>query len=244
MKHAAVILLLICATTIATAQPQPSDAPLLLGGGVGALFSWHEGTVSIGDGRYDCCSFGAGNGTGFMAQAGVLLRLAPALRLRVGLGWEAAPADFDEVRLSYPVLGTGNVPELADLDERLEASVSMATVDARVLVELAGTGLYLGAGPALHLPLAKEYTHSETIAGPSGVRYIDGSVSKELRRGEFDEMSTFLSLRLGAGALVSAGERFVVNPDLFYSIPLSDLRSESEWSVSGFSLSVNVFVAL
>lgn len=244
MKHAAVILLLFCATTIVSAQAQPSDAPLLLGGGVGALFSWHEGTVSIGDGRYDCCSFGAANGTGLTAQAAVLLRLAPSLRLRVGLGWEAAPADFDDVRLSYPVLGAGDVPELADLDERLEASVSMATVDARVLVELAGTGLYLGAGPALHLPLSKEYTLRETIVGPPGVRYVHGGVSRELHRGEFDEMSTFLSLRLGAGALVSAGERFVVNPDLFYSIPLSDLRSESEWSVSGFSLSVNVFVAL
>jgi len=244
MKH--VMMLLLCvvlAWSNCSAQDGNPTSKILLGGVGGMQFLWHAGTIETSDGMYDCCSFSEGNGVGVSMGFRGFISLGKATMLRAGVLYEQWNGEYETVRLSYPILGAGNTVEDANLDERLDVRLDGITAETQFVIFVLNPMLYLSAGPAMHLPSTKTYTHTESIASPHGVRYLDGSQSKVLLDDDISGVSSFFSLRFGVGMLLELSPGLYANPDVQYSLALSDVRDGGEWSVSGFLLSLGVYFA-
>jgi hypothetical protein len=224
--------------------PAEGVPPLLLGVGGGAQFAWHSGTIATYEGAYECCTFTDGTGTGMAFAARGLFRLSGPFSLRAGIGLEQHDGEFSSVRLAYPMLSTTNNIEYVDFDEMLTARLSSLTLEAQVQYLVLSPGLYLTAGPALHIPMAREWTHTTTIAAPSDLRFLDGSTSRTLVDGEIPDVNAWLSLRLGAGALLPVTNTLFINPEIMYSFALTNVKSEASWSVAGFQVTLGVYVGL
>jgi len=244
MKRMICLLCLIAFALPLRAQTPAPVPSVMIGVGGGVQFAWHSGDVTTSDGAYDCCTFTDGNGTGFAFSARGLFQLSNILSLRASAGLEQHNGEFSSVRLAYPILSPTNSIEYADLDEALEVRLSTLTIEAQLQYMLLSPGLYLSAGPALHLPMTKAWTHTETIAAPSDLRYIDGSKSKVLLDGDIPDAGAFMSLRFGAGALIPISNGIFAPPEMLYSFAQSDVQSESAWSVSGFQLTIGVYVGI
>ncbi len=245
MRYYVCLLIAVCCTLRMHAQDSFNGIPsTMIGVGGGAQFSWHNGAVSTSDGAYDCCSFTGGNGVGLAFGARALFAISNGIMIRGAIGFEQYNAEFTSVRLAYPVLSSTNTIEYADLDEVLDVSISTVTIETQVQYFLLNPGLYLSAGPALHLPMSPTWTHTETIAAPSDLRYVDGASAHVLLDGEIPDMSTFLSLRVGAGAIFPISGSIYANPEMLYSFALSDAQSASVWSISGFQLTIGVYAGL
>jgi hypothetical protein len=239
-----VVVLYTFSHSVYAQSPDEGVPPLLLGIGGGVQFAWHSGAITTYEGAYECCTFADGTGAGMVLGARGIFHLSGPFSLRAGIGMERHDGEFSSVRLAYPMLSSNNTVEYVDLDEALDTRLSSLTLEAEMQYLVLSPGLYLSAGPALHIPMTREWTHTTTITAPSDVRFLDGSTSRTLVDGEIPDASPWLSLRLGAGALLPVTSRMYVNPEVLYSIALSNVRTASSWSVAGFQITLGMYVGL
>ncbi len=216
---------------------------IMLGAYGGVNLNWYQGTVDPSNGNSDCCSFRDGTGSGFLFGGKALFPVASNIFLRPALAFERIGGDFRHVRLSYPILGLQNNLEIVDLDNTLEISMSLLTVELIGGYSIVPEGIYLATGIAASFVLSNSYDHVERILRPEGVTYVDGRTSKNLPPNPGQLSSVLFSFRIGGGAMLPVDERLSVNPEMFFSFPMNDLNGTG-WSVNGFQGSFAVFMRL
>lgn len=239
MKPVAIAFLLLVLIPPSAFTQAGGGQPFHLGIVPGAAMRWQSGGLRT-CGEADCLPFTEGSGMGFMLGLRAMHPLGDALYLRGSIGWESVHGDFSTTRRHYPILGMGGTLEYADLEDELDVTLSMLSVDLGIAYRILDPGVYVTAAPVLSMPLSAQWKQTESIAAPSGLRYLDGSVSKVLLDGDIPGTRAFVSLRLGTGALFAVGETLTFAPELGYVFPLTELQTDFGWSMSGIDFSIAV----
>ena len=73
---------------------------------------------------------------------------------------------------------------------------------------------------------------------------MDGGTSHLLLDSEIEDLSSFVSLRLGAGAFIPVSQMFFANPEVLFTVPLNDVQEDGEWSVAGFTFTLGILLVL
>ncbi|MDT8322684.1 MAG: hypothetical protein RRA94_01130, partial [Bacteroidota bacterium] len=217
MKALAFTLLLLTVASTASAQVPGGDS-WYLGIAPGGALRWQDGDVRSCP-LPDCAPFVDGSGAGFGIALRALYPLGGAFFLRGGAGWETAASSFTETRRNYPILGQNYEVEYVDMRDEMDLTISTLMFEAGLAYEVLD-GAYLSAGPALILPLAANWKQTETITDPSGVVYTEGGRSVVLLDDDIPDLSAYLGVRLGAGALLPIGDALLLSPELHYTLPL------------------------
>ncbi|MDT8323085.1 MAG: hypothetical protein RRA94_03155 [Bacteroidota bacterium] len=217
---------------------------VLLGVHGGMAFSWHQGSYTTGDAQFDCCTFSGGNGIGRVVGLRGVLPLSPRMFLRPGISFEELNADYPVEREVYPVLGSDDQVVLMTLEEELSVSLDVFSVEVLFAYRVVDPGMYVMAGPAWTTFMSRHQTQEERILSPAQLVFADGGRTHLLIDSEIEGLSSFFSLRAGAGALFPLSAMFHANPEFLFILPLTDLQSEGEWSVAGFEFSLGVLLVL
>ncbi|PLX28773.1 MAG: hypothetical protein C0600_09330 [Ignavibacteria bacterium] len=212
---------------------------------VGGLdFSWQSGAYTTGDAQFDCCRFSGGNGIGRVAGVRSIVSLTPLTFLRAGVTFEQLNAIYPVEMEAYPVLTRENRVVFAQFEEELEISLDLFTVDMMIAYRVVPPGMYVAAGPSYSVFMSKHQTQTERLISPPDIEFVDGGRSHLLLDSEIEDLSSFLSLRLGAGAFVPLSQMFFANPEVLFTLPLNDVQEDGEWSVAGFTFTLGVLLVL
>jgi hypothetical protein len=142
--------------------------------------------------------------------------------------------------------GSSNIVML-DQEAQVDATMSTLTLDLRVGVAIASTGLYVTAGAAGSLLRNGSYNYTERLKGPAGATYSDSHTTEHmLVAGQSFEQyeKTAFDLRGGLGYLVEVGP-VMLNPEIFYSLPLtSAFAAPDQLKQSGIVGSIGVLYNL
>lgn len=217
---------------------------VLLGVHGGMAFSWHQGSYTTGDAQFDCCTFSGGNGLGRVVGLRSVLPLSPRSFLRPGISFEELNADYPVEREAYPVLGSDDQVVLMTLEEELKISLDVFSVEILYAYRVVEPGMYVFGGPAWTTFMSRHQTQEESIIAPSQLTFADGGRRHLLIDSEIEGLSSFFSLRAGAGALFPLSAMFHANPEVLFVFPLTDVQSAGEWSVAGFEFSLGVLLVL
>lgn len=212
---------------------------------VGGLdFSWQSGSYTTGDAQFDCCTFSGGNGIGRVAGLRSVISLTPMTMLRTGVTFEQLNANYPMETKAYPVLTRDHRVVLAQFEEELEISLDLFTVDLMIAYRVVPPGMYVAAGPAFSVFMSKHQTQTERLLSPSDIEFLDGGRSHLLLDSEIEDLSSFISLRLGAGAFVPISTMFFANPEVLFTVPLNNVQDDGEWSVAGFTFTLGILLVL
>ncbi|MCB2203488.1 hypothetical protein KQI65_01970 [bacterium] len=243
MKHIIAMLTIVLLTSSAAMAQSAAVAPTYVGVTGGAAMQWQGGAPRTCD-LPDCLEFPDGSGTGVAFGARLLYPIVDALALRVGVGFSSVASAYSSTQHNYPILGKDNEIEMVDMTDEFELSLSVLQLEAGVVYHLLSPGLYLTAAPVLSLPLSAQWKQTESITGPAGTKYLNGSEELVLLDEDLPDASAYLSLRLGAGSLFMLTDAVAVAPEVTYLLPVSDLQSDLGMSVSGLDLSLALLLRI
>ncbi len=223
----------------------PGVRMLLAGPYFGANYNMHTGYFSTAQGALTCCEFDGGEGIGMVGGIKAFIPIARKWFISPRIGFESLDGDFDATPQQYPILGIDNTMEMATLDNKLEASLQTASVDIHAVYIVAPFGLYITAGPSAAIIAFADYTKTERISDPPGVRYLDGSTEKLLYSGDLEltEGAVFF-IRGGVGALIPLTTSLYFNPEVLYGYPLTKLSKLHEWKVGTVQLTLGALFIL
>lgn len=216
------------------------NAPVLAGGMMGLGVRWQQGSITVGDGSFECCRFTDGNGIGLTGGMRILYAMNDAFTLRGGAAWERVVSKYDPSRKNYPILGRGTQVEYVSLQEDLEIRFSGISVELGFAYRMYRPGMYVAVIPTITIPMTVEWKSTEMIVAPEGVRYLDGSRSKVLIDEPMPDLNSYVSLRFGTGALFPLTEDLTLNPEMLFAIPVTNAHSGFSWSMSGFDLTIGL----
>lgn len=248
---ALITLFIIANTSFAETPDEPKDKILepgfrllLLGPYGGVNFNFHRGQFRTTDGNYLCCEFNEGKGIGLVAGIKAFIPITEALHVVPRLAYESFGGEFTEQINDIPMRGAGNQLEYWNVEEKLKVTLNVFNVDVLGAYTLTSFGLYIAAGPAAHFTMKKEFKTTETILGPPGVRYLDGSTTKEFLKQETAVRDMLFSLRGGVGALIPLTQSIYINPEALYSFPLTTVSKEGEWKASAIQATLGILFLL
>ncbi|MBR9978617.1 MAG: hypothetical protein KFH87_11075 [Bacteroidetes bacterium] len=240
MKIVRTSLLLLLFLPVLLHSQSGQHTQMLAGGMMGLGVRWQQGTITIGDGSYECCRFTDGNGLGLTGGMRILYALNDVSTLRGGVAWERVVSEYDASRKNHPILGRGNRVEYVSLQEDLKIRFSGISVELGFVYRLYRPGMYVAVIPTITIPTTVEWKSTETITAPEGVRYLDGSRSKVLIDEPMPDLNSYFSLRFGTGALFPITEDLMLNPEMLFAIPVTNAHSVYSWSMSGFDLTLGL----
>jgi hypothetical protein len=223
----------------------PGGSTVQIGPYAGVTYSLHDGRFVTTERNIVCCEFNEGRGFGPAAGVKMSVSIDAAFFIAPSVGFESRSGAFTSTPERLPILGQGNQVEMMPTESELD--VSLATLNAEVLAgyRVGESGLYVTAGPAASVVISQHYRKSERIVGPSGVRYLDGSTSRQLYDGDLDLVRpTLFAVRAGAGAELSIADGIALVPEVLYSIPLGAASRTDDWSLAGVHSTVALLFSL
>jgi hypothetical protein len=231
---------------VAAAQwEEPEDILRTKIGLVGGMnFSWHQGTFITSDAQFDCCTFTGGNGLGRSAGLRMVIPLTTELSVRPGLMFEQLNGEYPAEYETYPVLGRDDQVLLLSLEERFEVTLEAFSIEMLFAYDVLAPGVYVTLGPSYSILMSKHQEQREIILTPSEIEFTDGGRSHMLIDSEIPDAGHFFSFRAGAGALFVLSSLLYANPEILFAIPLNEVRTRGEWSVSGFEVTLGVLLVL
>lgn len=236
--------ILLSQTNDAQEHVQATNASFLIGGFAGLNYNVHSGAFTTGDGQYACCGYEKGIGIGFIVGAKMLIPLIDEISLSPRINYENRNGKFTQTKNDIPILGAGNTLEYWNVEEKLNASVQTFTVDLFGSYPIPVFDLYVIAGPSFGFILSKNFETTETILGPTGVKYNDGSTSKTFSNQIVDVNSVLFSLRGGIGMMFEFSDGYYLNPEVLYGFPLNKFSKDYEWKISGIQFSIGLMMKM
>ncbi len=229
----AALVLLVLAGPALHAQGSGDDVflnpqyalPMFVGGDVGYTFWNNSASFVVSDQAIPCATFSNGDGKGPDYGAKAFLYLNPWLLISPRVRVESRPGSFVTSLPGEPARDASNNEVTLAEEAQADVEMSSITLDVRVGVDIAETGLYIAAGGAGNLMTAGTYDYTERITGPQGFVYTSSyDTEQRLRQAyPFDTYQQFsFEARGGVGYLLELG-RFVLNPEVYYSYPLTSL---------------------
>jgi hypothetical protein len=245
VRHAGAVaaLLLMCASLHAQGgrsgdnnlYPQP-ELPLLAGPEVG-FGSWsNKGSFAVSDSRYPCAVFTDGQGIGPTTGAKAYIYLNNWFIIAPRLRYEARSGQFLAPLPDEPTRDASNAIVTMSQEAQADATMATFTFDAMLAADIASSGVYVMGGVGSSVLMNGFYDYSETLKSPGGMVYNDTRTNHHTLIGghAFDTYQRFVfDLRGGLGYIYRFG-RWAVNPEAFYSFPLtSALGSPDELKQTG-----------
>jgi Outer membrane protein beta-barrel domain len=223
----------------------PGVQLLLFGPYAGLNINMHSGKFATAQGDIICCEFDGGNGFGPVGGVKAFIPLADKLYLSPRLGYENLSGTFDAEPQMYPFLGAGNTMELTTFQNELEATMHGVSFDLHAAYVLTSFGLYVTAGPSVSYLISADYTLTEKITNPPGVRYLDGGTEKQVYAGDLEiTESAFFAVRGGLGALIELNNKLYLNPELLYGFALTPISKTDDWKANMLQVSIAVLFVI
>ncbi|MAT39759.1 MAG: hypothetical protein CL946_09170 [Ectothiorhodospiraceae bacterium] len=225
---------------------RPGVHMLLVGPYGGLNINMHSGYFAVYEGDILCCEFDEGDGIGPVFGVKGFVPIAGEFYLTPRIAYESRDGEFDAMPIVLPIRGIDNQIEMATFENTLDASLSALAIDvlgAYVLVP--SVGLYVAAGPSLSLLMSPEYTKTETITAPPNVDYQSGTNTQVLFEGDLElTESIVFDLRFGLGAMIQVSDGIFVNPEVLYSLGLTNISTENDWKANAIQPTIGVMFAL
>ncbi|MBL0175343.1 MAG: outer membrane beta-barrel protein [Ignavibacteria bacterium] len=245
--------LLLCALPLRADGPDapgdrilfPGSVRMLLVGPYGGIdYNMHKGTFSTTENGQSCCTFEEGTGIGLVAGLKAFIPLTDNLDFSPRLLYENRGGDFTALLQRYPIRGRNNAVEFADLENTLDITLHTFTIDVFASYRFTSFGMYVTAGPSMSFLFGDDYIQTETILGPPGVVYIDGTTTKQMFSGTLDITESMLfAVRGGLGVIFPVSDNIRLNPEVLYSFPLTKLSKDGDWKVSSVQATIGVLFA-
>lgn len=232
---------------LASSPDEPKDkilepgVRLLLAGPYGGIdYNIHRGKFVTSDGRFTCCDFNEGTGIAPVFGVKAFIPITDALSLSPRIAYEGRGGEFKQTKNDVPILGLNNTIEYLNVEEKLNAFLPTLTLDVFGSYTMTSFGLYVAAGPSFGMLLSKKFETTETILGPPGVKYLDGSTTKTFPDQEVEMNSVFISLRGGVGVVFPISGTIYFNPEVLYSFPLNKASKTNEWKISSVQATLGI----
>lgn len=224
---------------------EPGGRPILAGIAGGIDYNIHRGEFYLSEDGIVCCRFEEGSGIGPVAGARAFIPLSDEIDLSPRLQYEGRGGEFRSISDPLPFFGSNNEVEMVRFEDRLETTIGTIGVDVLASYRVTEFGLYVAAGPSAGFVVTKSFIKSESIAEPSGVKYLDGSTAKETFRGELDIVNpVLLSIRGGIGATLEVADGIHINPEILYGLPLNRISKEDNWKAGTVQATLGILIAL
>lgn len=221
------------------AQNTPADQRLQIGFiGAGTL-NMHTGNFTTYDGILECGTFDKTTTLGWQAGNIFDVPVSPAFALSARLYYHKANGDFTTPNPVQPSVSLDDgTLVLLTTEHTLATALDYVMLDA-VGKWRALPPLYIGAGPSVGLATRAAYEQEETILSPRGMKFANGENTRNIIAGNFDEQGTLntqRNLRLAAtgvvGADITIGDNFVLNPEVGYTLGITNVLSTFDWKVN------------
>ncbi len=204
--------------------PQPDPLPVLVGPEFGRGFWKNKASFSVSDRDVPCVNFTDGDGAGFTAGAKAFLYANRWLFFSPRVRYEARSGSFTTGLAGEPARDAANNVITLDQEGTVDATIAAFSFDVTLGVEFFHSGIYLFGGGSASLLLGGYYDYSESLKGPAGFFYDDTHRAdhRVVSGHSFESyQSTAFDLRGGLGYIYRMG-RFAINPEVFYSLPLTN----------------------
>jgi hypothetical protein len=246
-----ILAMMIAAVAVALSNPpapdddvlEPDARPILIGPYGGIDYNIHDGAFYTKVNGITCCQFDGGTGIGGVAGLKAFIPVGESFSITPRLLYENRRGTFITRNEHYPILGENNKIEQVNFENRLDASLNTVSIDAMASITVTSFGLYVTAGPTASLTVAKSFRKTESIYSPAGVKFLNGSTTRELFAGDLDFVnSALVSVRGGIGAAIAVSQAISINPEVLYTLPLNRVSREDSWKVSSIQATVGVMV--
>jgi len=218
---------------------------ILLGPVFGINYNMHKGEFVTSDNSYPCCGFDNGTGVSFVFGGKLFYPVTDEIYLTPRLQFEGQGGDFKNDKINYPILGPGNRLQNVNLQDDLKVSLYTLNLDIFGAYDIAGTGLYVCAGPSFQFVVVKNFKQTEKIVTPSESVFLDGSRERTLYDESRDIVNTFqFAIRGGLGYDWNLGSGIHLNPEALYSYSLTKLSKDYDWKVSNIQFSLSILFEL
>lgn len=235
-KYLRIFLATIGICLPATTSQAQDQKPFYIGLGGAVNFNTHSLDIPVYRGSEFCGVFKEGDGVkpsfhGLVEwqPSNWPIWLSPRLTFNNFGGEIAAPA-VDNARVRNPI-DSSLVP--ATREHRLTANLPALALDAYAKYKF-GEIAYIFGGPNLSFLLSPGADQEEVINSPSGAFFDEtGTNTRSTNDGEIPNVSSFQAhFSIGAGADVKLAQQWYLSPEVSYSIPLTNIRSDVPWKVS------------
>lgn len=225
----------------------PYKAPCPIYVGLEGGYGWwtNSGNFVVADGDRTCVAFGASNGEGRTFGAKAMIYATPWFFVSPRVRQEMRSGKATISLPGEPVRDRSNA--IVELRQEGRADIQIAALALEATAGVEFFGVYVFGGASVSFMGKGTYDYSERLIGPAGIVFGDTRTSEHtlIRNRPFDryESSTF-DLRGGGGYLLSIG-RFVINPEVFYSTPLtSALKAPEEFKQTGVVATLGIMYNL
>jgi hypothetical protein len=213
----------------------------LLGVFGGIDYNMHHGGFTTTENSIICCV--ASDGTGIGAAVGIkaFIPLSDNISITPRILYEGRNGTFSAAPENYPILGKNNQVENLILTKQFKATIATVGADLFVAWNVTENGLYIAGGPSVATIVSKHFVQTEHIASPSGVTYLGGAPDATVLDSDLDiTKSLQVLLKLGVGYQIHVSDKFTVNPEVMYGLPLTKFSNMYDWSGSALQFTVGL----
>ncbi len=227
---------------------QEETQPIKVGIYGGLSFNMHKGSFNTADGILDCGYFKDATSLRWLIGNSVDFPVAKDFEISGRINYWDAGADFTSMNLNPPniTLPDGSLTRL-NTEQNLNTTVDYFQLSILGKYFLFSK-MYFTLGPGLGINNRMNYEQTETIKSPAGVTFLGGESTRKIISGRFDEYGRSKILRFylfaGIGYEQYLSSRFILNPEISYSLPFTNVVSNTEWSIHNVQLTVGIKFAL
>ncbi len=245
MKHAIALFFLILSSMTAFAQTTEKQKSLMLGGFGAVTLNMHKGTFSTFDGLLDCGKFSDATTIGWQAGNIVDYYFSKNIGVSGRLYYYDGRGDFSSNTVLQGAIWLGG-STYVNYNSENELDVSLYYIGFDALFKYNFDDVYYVAlGPSLGYCLRAFYTQKETIQEPVGAKFPNGSDSRQISAGHFDEtQGKSRNFRIGGtlalGADFPLSENVYLNPEISYTLPFNDVITNTDWQLHTLKAAVGL----
>ncbi len=207
----------------------------------GIDYNMHHGGFTTTENSIICCVASDGTGVGAALGIKAFIPLSDNFSITPRLLYEGRNGTFSAAPETYPILGQNNTVENLLLTKQFKATISTIGADLFVAWYLSENGLYLVGGPSVATIVSKNFVQTEHIESPSGVTYLSGSPDATVLSSDLDiTKSLQVLLKLGVGYQIHVSDKFTINPEATYGLPLTKFSKFYDWAGSALQATVGL----
>lgn len=245
------LAVLACTGTLAAQDGSEAGRPVSVG-----LVGWgtmniHRGDFSSYDGVLECGTFAdaetLGWAGGYLVDIPLFSTLDFSGRLYYWNGDGTFTAD-NPVPARIAVDEQTIVP--LETEHRLETALDYLMVDLLAKWRFGGP-FYLAVGPSVGYAARASYEQEEEILSPTGVTFANGSSTRNIIAGNFDEQGTLNTnplVRLAGtgmlGAEIALTDRLTLTPEAGLSYGFTSVLSSIDWKVQAVRVGAGLLYSL
>jgi hypothetical protein len=225
-------------------EPGNDEMEIYIGPFGGINYNIHSGEFVTTEGKLECCTFDNGSGIKPVVGIKAFIPIFQHFTFSPRLAYEGRGGSFDKPQKTLPILGEDNQTEWWTFSSKLDVTLNTFDIDlfASYYYDFSNLRLYGVVGPSLAFLFSRNFSATESIVSPSGVKYLDGTTSHKVFDSDtLDIVNTsIIQLRIGAGASFNVWNNFYLNPEILYGLPLNKISKEKDWKAGSVQFTIGI----